>query len=74
MEWQISYQKDLAKFHADEEKFRYLLDMHLPSTVAQLLIDCGAKLYLTVSEECTCCSVLGFSLRHHNETVAWDRQ
>ena len=39
MEWQISYQKDLAKFYADEEKFRYLLDMHLPSTVAQLLIE-----------------------------------
>lgn len=47
MEWQLSHEKYLAKFYANEEKFIYLLDMHLPSTVAQLLIERPVELNFT---------------------------
>ena len=47
MEWQLSHEKYLAKFYANEEKCMYLLDMHLPSMVAQLLIERPAELNFT---------------------------
>lgn len=37
----------MAKFYVDEEKFRYLLDLHLTSTIPQLLIARPAELNFT---------------------------
>lgn len=36
-----------AKFYADEEKFRYLLDLHLIATIPQLLIARPVELNFT---------------------------
>lgn len=47
MEWQLSHEKYLAKFYANEEKCIYLLDTHLPSTVAQFSIERPTELNFT---------------------------
>ena len=39
--------KGLAKFYADEEKFRCLLDLHLITTIPQLLIARPVELNVT---------------------------
>lgn len=40
--------KGLAKFYADEEKFRCLLDLHLITTIPQLLIARPVELNVTL--------------------------